>query len=104
MTRAKALLIIVGDPNVLSLDPLWRSFLTFHDNGGWTGQSDIPWDPLVPIRENGGYDRELRDLALSNMNDFARRVEEFTLGEVTGDWEDVQEADANADRPWQEVE
>lgn len=105
VTRAKALLIIIGDPNVLSLDPLWRSFLTYiHGNGGWTGQGDIPWDPLAPVREDGGYDRELRDLALANMNDFARRVEEFTLGEVAGDWEDVQEADANADRPWQEVE
>ncbi|KAF8343993.1 P-loop containing nucleoside triphosphate hydrolase protein [Cantharellus anzutake] len=38
VTRAQALLIVVGDPVVLSLDPLWRSFMDYvHENGGWTG-------------------------------------------------------------------
>ncbi|ORY92487.1 P-loop containing nucleoside triphosphate hydrolase protein [Leucosporidium creatinivorum] len=43
ITRAQAGLIIVGDPEILALDPLWRRFLIFiHDNGGWAGQK---WDP-----------------------------------------------------------
>ncbi|KAJ7931318.1 hypothetical protein B0H13DRAFT_1858158 [Mycena leptocephala] len=37
VTRAQALLIVIGDPDVLSLDPLWRSFLNYiYTNGGWT--------------------------------------------------------------------
>ncbi|KAG8956456.1 hypothetical protein FRC03_010834 [Tulasnella sp. 419] len=42
---AQALLIVIGNPNVLGLDPLWRTFLNHvHRNGGWRG-SAIPWDP-----------------------------------------------------------
>ena len=38
ITRAQALLIVIGDPTVLAMDPLWRSFLNFvHNNGGWEG-------------------------------------------------------------------
>ncbi|EGO29184.1 hypothetical protein SERLADRAFT_456584, partial [Serpula lacrymans var. lacrymans S7.9] len=51
VTRAQALLIVIGDPSVLSLDPLWRSFLNYvHNNGGWKGPS-ITWDPLAPVEE-----------------------------------------------------
>ncbi|KAK4705300.1 hypothetical protein P7C70_g911, partial [Phenoliferia sp. Uapishka_3] len=42
VTRAQAGVIIVGDPAVLELDPLWCKFLLFiHREGGWMGQ---PWD------------------------------------------------------------
>ncbi|KAG8743479.1 hypothetical protein FRC10_011952 [Ceratobasidium sp. 414] len=45
ITRAQALLIVVGDPMVLGLDPLWRRFLYFiYQSGGWKG-SPFPWDP-----------------------------------------------------------
>jgi hypothetical protein len=45
ITRAQALLIIVGDPMVLGLDILWRRFLYFiHGSGGWKG-APFPWDP-----------------------------------------------------------
>ncbi|XP_018362721.1 PREDICTED: probable RNA helicase armi [Trachymyrmex cornetzi] len=38
ITRARALLIIVGNPNLLGLDPYWRSLLTYCiDCGGYTG-------------------------------------------------------------------
>lgn len=44
ITRAQALLIIIGDPNVLGLDILWRRFLYFiYHSGGWKG-SPFPWD------------------------------------------------------------
>lgn len=56
------------------------------------------------MREEGGYDRELRELGLQRMNDFTRRVEELTLAEATGDWGDEHEVDVNTDRPWREVE
>jgi helicase MOV-10 len=69
VTRAKALLIVIGNPTVLSLDPLWRGFLNYvHLNGGWTGQSDISWDPHEPLRE-GGYDAEVRARALAELDE-----------------------------------
>jgi len=78
VTRAKALLILVGDPATLSLDPLWRRFLTLiHRNGGWTGD-EIPWDP-----ENEVEDDELEEAtrigALEDMRQLAERVEALTL-------------------------
>ena len=103
VTRAQALLIIVGDPAVLSLDPLWRSFLNYvHLNGGWKGPPPN-WDTRQSVAEDGGYDQGLREVALADMNDFTRRMESLTLASVDAvDNED--EADANIDRPWREVE
>jgi len=97
VTRAQALLIIVGDPQVLSLDPLWRSFLNYiHNNGGWTGPG-ITWDPTAPVDEAGGYDSAIREAAKLDMSDFARRMGEMML---SGD----EEADEGVDRPWRDVE
>ena len=65
VTCAKALLIIVGDPLVLGLDPLWSAYCNIvHMEGGWRGQP-IPWDP-----ENldGGYDVDLHMCALGTMH------------------------------------
>ena len=82
VTRAQAMLIIVGDPQVLSLDPLWRSFLNYiYLNGGWTGP-DITWDPKVEVDEAGGYDKQASDTAQFDMNEFTRRMEDVTLDEV----------------------
>ena len=100
VTRAQALLIVVGDPQVLSLDPLWRSFLNYiYNNGGWTGPG-ITWDPTAPVDEAGGYDTAIREAAKLDMSEFARRMGEMMLGD---DNEEV-EADAGVDRPWREVE
>ncbi|KAG8898805.1 hypothetical protein FRB99_007144, partial [Tulasnella sp. 403] len=45
LTRAQAMLIVVGNPNLLGGDPLWRSFITFVSrNGGATGVKP-KWDP-----------------------------------------------------------
>ncbi|ETW81078.1 hypothetical protein HETIRDRAFT_385786 [Heterobasidion irregulare TC 32-1] len=99
VTRAQALLIVVGDPLVLSLDPLWRSFLNYvHINKGWKGVS-ITWDPLEPVREDGGYDAELREQGLADMNEFTRRMESLALGNV----DDIDGAE-DVDRPWREAE
>lgn len=92
------MLIIVGDPQVLSLDPLWRSFLNYiYLNGGWVGP-DISWDPEVPVDMAGGYDKAVRAAAQLDMNEFARRMESLTMDEVE------EELDANVDRPWRELE
>jgi helicase MOV-10 len=103
VTRAQALLIVVGDPNVLSLDPLWRAFLNYvHQNGGWKGPAPS-WDSSEPVLEDGGYDRRVREAGLANMNDFTRRMESLTLAGVDSE-EDAEDADANVDRPWREAE
>lgn len=39
ITRAQALLIVVGDPEVLGKDELWRTFLNYvKSRNGWTGK------------------------------------------------------------------
>ncbi|KIO33714.1 hypothetical protein M407DRAFT_38497, partial [Tulasnella calospora MUT 4182] len=53
MTRAKSVLIIVSDPDVLGLDPLWRRFLNhiyifFFLFCGWRGFR-TPWNPTEDI-------------------------------------------------------
>lgn len=102
VTRAQALLVIVGNPHVLGLDPLWRSFLNYvHLNGGWVGP-DIPWDPTVhvdltipiastPAKDSAGpsadssdaprprYDVAARKQAELDMDAFTKMVEALTL-------------------------
>ncbi|KAJ7484319.1 P-loop containing nucleoside triphosphate hydrolase protein [Mycena latifolia] len=105
VTRAQALLIVIGDPNVLALDPLWRAFLNYvHNNGGWTGPA-ISWDPRAEVDEAGGYDRAARGTAQQDMNAFTRRMETLTIAgvEAAGDG-DGEDDDTNVDRPWQDVE
>ncbi|KAF9027400.1 RNA helicase [Hymenopellis radicata] len=95
VTRAKALLIIIGDPLVLSLDPLWRQFLNYiHKNGGWTGKG-ISWDPEEVVNEAGGYDVAIREAAEQDMNEFTRQMESLTLAGL-----DDEDVDINVDRPW----
>lgn len=90
----------MGDPTVLSLDPLWRAFLNYvHRNNGCTG-SPITWDPTEPVDQAGGYDRQIRQAAQIDMNDFSRKMEALTLAQV----EVGEEDDANVDRPWRDVE
>ncbi|KAK0204297.1 P-loop containing nucleoside triphosphate hydrolase protein [Desarmillaria ectypa] len=79
VTRAKALLVIIGDPTVLSLDPLWRSFLNYvYKHGGWRGLP-ISWDADADVDETGGYDRTIREAAQAEMDEFRRQMETMTL-------------------------
>jgi len=92
VTRAKALLIIVGDPLVLGLDPLWRAYLNIvHAGGGWRGRQ-IPWDPLAPVNPDGGYDVDLRLRALDDADVLARRLC------------DEADLDTGDDQPFRELE
>ncbi|KAH6909394.1 RNA helicase [Coprinopsis sp. MPI-PUGE-AT-0042] len=102
VTRAQALLIVVGNPHVLGLDPLWRSFLNYiHANQGWTGSMDIPWDPEDSDHDDLPYDARARRQAEVDMNDFTRRMEELALGNAE---DGANEEDAHVDRPWRDVE
>ncbi|KAJ3294685.1 hypothetical protein HDU79_010643 [Rhizoclosmatium sp. JEL0117] len=52
LTRAQALLVVVGDPETLCLDPLWISVLSFfYRNGCWKGVE-------VPERILNGLDKK----------------------------------------------
>lgn len=90
---------------MLSLDPLWRSFLNYiHAGGGWRGDPPT-WDTSAPVRENGGYDAEAREAGLADMNQLMRRMENLTMRGLAEDGsDDDPEEDINVDRPWREVE
>jgi helicase MOV-10 len=82
MTRARALLIVVGDPAVLGLDPLWRAWLNWvYTRGGWTGSKGPSWDPEAEVSEAGGYDRALQQLGLDEMRALAARMEALSTGQ-----------------------
>jgi helicase MOV-10 len=92
------MLIVIGDPLVLSLDPLWRSFLNYvYREGGWTGP-DISWDPKAPVDAAGGYDKAIRQATDQFMVGFTQHMQILTPNEVE------DEVDANVDRPWRELE
>ena len=101
VTRARALLIIIGDPSVLALDPLWRSFLNYiHQNGGWQG--DEPhWDTSAPVDVNAIYNEEVPGDELQDINDLGRRMEQATMSNLA---DEDDEEEGNIDRPWRELE
>ncbi|KAH9930501.1 P-loop containing nucleoside triphosphate hydrolase protein [Epithele typhae] len=92
VTRAKGLLIVIGDSNVLSIDPIWRGFLNYvHRRGGWSG--DAPeWDTAAPVDMNADYAAEMREAAANDMDALLARLE---------DGPDL-EAEANVERPFEE--
>jgi helicase MOV-10 len=49
ITRAQSLLIVIGDPEVLGKDELWRTFLNYAClRGGWTGKTPS-WSPKAEV-------------------------------------------------------
>lgn len=104
MTRAQALLIVVGDPTVLSIDPLWRSFLNFiWNNGGWKGDAPT-WDTDAQVHMiQGRYDQEIVEQEVENMDEFARHIASMTLADIMPDLGEGGDA-GNEDRPWREME
>lgn len=102
MTRAKSILIIIGDPDVLGLDPLWRQFLNhIHANGGWRGIR-IPWDPSKHIStetsedKNLPYDAQIRAKGEQDLRDLVARASVTGLGMV----DEEDELEAEADQHW----
>ncbi|NWY03235.1 SDE3 helicase, partial [Nothoprocta ornata] len=65
LTRAKALLIVVGNPAVLGKDPHWRRFLTYcKEEGGYTGYPFEEEEEEEQRAEDAGLAAELRSLRL----------------------------------------
>jgi len=68
ITRAEALLIVVGDPEVLGKDELWRTFLNYIKcRGGWKGKEqtwnaeeevNVPGYDIVPRKGGVAYGEE----------------------------------------------
>ncbi|KAG9124505.1 hypothetical protein FRC07_011359 [Ceratobasidium sp. 392] len=105
VTRAQALLIVVGDASVLGLDPLWRSFLTYvHQNGGWKG-IPIPWQATTAQAYN---DIQRRTGAMDDLASLIERTRTMNLslggGGAAEDADDVEVEEGNVDRPWREDE
>lgn len=99
-TRAQSLLVVIGDPRVLSIDPLWRTFLNYvHNHGGWVGEP-IAWDPQELVSEAGEYDRLVREEAQGDMEAFARQVGSMAMGGGAGG----VGGNGGDDAPWVEME
>ncbi|KAI9061625.1 P-loop containing nucleoside triphosphate hydrolase protein [Trametes sanguinea] len=94
VTRAQALLVVIGDASVLSIDPLWRAFMNYiHTHGGWRGDAPT-WDTAAPVNMNANYAEEMREAAAADMDALMARL---------GDGEDL-EGQANMDLVFQETE
>ncbi|THH07161.1 hypothetical protein EW145_g3579 [Phellinidium pouzarii] len=103
VTRAQALLIIIGDPQVLSIDPLWRRFLNYiyHQRGGWSPKGKrIDWDANEDVTAQK-FDDERREKARASVQTFIERTTSKLV-----DNPDVLENDGGQisesfmDRPW----
>ncbi len=94
VTRAQALLIVIGDAHVLSIDPMWRGFMKYvYLGGGWRGDAPT-WDPEFPVRAEGDYAAEMQEAAAVEMDALMARLAEG---------EDL-EGEANIDQAFQEEE
>jgi len=121
LTRAQALLVVVGNPRVLGLDPLWRRFLTYiHRNNGWRGlqpnwdtsdDGDDGPDGSGLVASVPGEDRR----GLTEMDMLTQRIRELVVTDVEAkpvDDDEVDEEDYDAARqhgiedtgPWREEE
>ncbi|KAJ7669415.1 RNA helicase [Mycena polygramma] len=80
ITRAQALLIVIGNPTILALDPLWRAFLNYvHNRGGWRGKA-IEWDPEDPIvAGSSGYDAEMKRRAEGEAEETMARLKSLIV-------------------------
>ncbi|KAG8853758.1 hypothetical protein FRB96_008013 [Tulasnella sp. 330] len=113
VTRAKGLLIIVGDPHVLGLDPLWRKLLNYlHVNGGWTG-TQPDWDTSAAVADDPGtYVQQRQAQRDADMEELTDRLMKSVLGGGSiiaggvgsGQQRVEEEMDASGDRPWREYD
>ncbi|KDQ06473.1 hypothetical protein BOTBODRAFT_39565 [Botryobasidium botryosum FD-172 SS1] len=119
VTRAKALLIVIGDPVVLSLDSLWRQFMEYvRDNGGWKGaemeveadEDGFDDDDGDDNPDEGYYARTRRHKAESRLE---RLIERWSAMGNSALEEGVEEDDReegdefeliSTDVPWRETE
>ncbi|KAF8320844.1 P-loop containing nucleoside triphosphate hydrolase protein [Clavulina sp. PMI_390] len=104
MTRAQSLLIIVGDPVILSLDQMWRNFLDYiHASGGWRGKPR-DWDDEASVQAADFLLQRRRD-TVNSMDELARRLRNVVIDDVEdGDVASENGDDGGQDRPWREDE
>ena len=77
-----ALLIVIGNPEVLSLDPMWRSFLNYvRKNNGCKGV-EISWDYNEEVDVAGDYAEGYRNASVDDMDALEIRLQERTLARV----------------------
>lgn len=104
ITRARSLLIVVGDPNILGLDPTWRQFLQYvHVNGGWRGRP-ANFDAYASEEEYASASRNEADREAQEMIERIRSM--IVDKQVADGWEvpepdgsDVDDGEAYMDRP-----
>ena len=104
VTRAMALLIVVGNPEVLSLDPMWRLFLNYiRRNNGCIG-AEMSWDHNEEVDVAGDYAGGYRNASTDDMNALTIRLQERALAKASvGDGEHDDDG-GNVDRPWRDAE
>lgn len=100
-----ALLIVIGNPEVLSLDPMWRSFLNYvRVNNGCRG-AEISWDYHEEVDIAGDYAGRYRDARMDDMNALTIRLQGRALARAsTGAAESDDDDGGNVDRPWRDAE
>jgi len=106
VTRAQALLIVIGDPRVLSLDPLWRGFLNYmHNLGAWKGKPLPDWDTTEAI-EGTSYDVQRKRQAQEDHDGLIARIADAVEGELRAEGleNEGQEDAVVVERPWREAE
>jgi len=74
-----ALLIIIGNPEVLSLDPIWNSFLNYVRRSNGCRGAEISWDYDEEVGVAGDYAEGYRSVRVDDMNALTIRLQERTL-------------------------
>lgn len=107
ITRAQALLIIIGDPLILSLDPLWRSFLDYiYNKGGWKGRPNPDWDTTRGVDSDELLESRRAALASEEeelLQKLVGVIEQQSAAENIEDLPVGGEYDAE-ERPWREAD
>ncbi|KAJ7474539.1 P-loop containing nucleoside triphosphate hydrolase protein [Mycena galericulata] len=98
ITRAQALLIVIGNPDILALDPLWRNFLNYiHIRGGWRGK-EISWNPDdSDIQGQNGYEAEMKKRAEGEAEEMMERLKSLIAHKSDGSEYDFDLSDSDLD-------
>jgi len=92
------MLIVIGNPLLLSLDPLWRGFMNYiYLRGGWKGKK-IDWDPNDPIDDQlGSYDAQRRLKVQRDNEEMITRLQAMIARRYTDEDLDVDTLDVGDD-------
>lgn len=95
---------MIGNPEVLSLDPMWRSFLNYvRRNNGCIG-TEISWDYEEEVDVAGDYAGGYRNASIDDMNALTTRLQERTLARASVGAVESDDEGGNVDRPWRDTE